>query len=433
MRDGGTRPRAPVSRCSLKGAVEWRSVISAATGAAMIAFVLAASSCRRADKSLIDAEVRDSAGIRIIESSGPEWGDGAGWVLSSEPSVTIGSADGDEHYLFSRITRGQFMPDGGFVLLDFGTMTLRRFSESGVFIWEAGSEGDGPGEFRDPQVLQVLKPDSILVFDTASRQLSVFGPGGDFVRSTPLRVPGILSPYIAAVATTPGRGVLALTSGSSPFTPEMGGLSFGIRRPPAYFLSFGPNGDFIDTVSALRGTEVSRTELGGGRGEVAAPPYGHITSYAVRDSNIAVGTGDHLEVQIRDLSGEVREFMRGTDPLVTRTDADVEAYRRWYLARLPEERRAARMFLLDAKIYPAEKAVYSLVRADPQGNLWLGGSGPDPLAPDAWTVFASNGHLLGEVDFPDAFRVLDIGSSAVLGVWTDSLGVQHPQVYAIER
>lgn len=324
------------------------------------------------------------------------------------------------------------MADGGFVLIDYGTKTLRRFSATGAFIWEAGREGDGPGEFRDPQILEVLKPDSLLVFDLSSRQLSVVGPGGDFVRAIPLRVPGILSPYIVAVTMTAGGGVLALTSGSSSITPELG-TAFGIRRPRAYFLSFGPNGDFIDTLAVLPGTEMSRTDLGGGRGEVAAPPYGHITSYAVRGSDIAVGTGDHLQVEIRDHAGEVREILRGPDPDITLTEADVETYRRWYLDRLPEERRAGRMFRLDAKIYPSEKAVYFHVLGDPQGNLWLGGGGPDRLTPDTWIVFSNDGRLLGEVDLPDAFRVLDVGSSTVLGVWTDSLGVQHPQVYAIEK
>jgi hypothetical protein len=412
--------------------ISQRSAVNPVAVGATIACILAASSCRSTDKPLVDHQLRDSAGIRIVESSGPEWRDGAGWALSSEPSVTIGSADGDEHYLFSRVTKGRLMPDGGFVLMDFGTMTLRRFSATGAFMWEAGREGDGPSEFRDPQVLQVLKPDSLLVFDTSSRQLSVISPSGDFVRSTPLRVPGILSPYIVAVAGTAEDGFVALTSGSSPITPGMG-TAFGMRRPRAYFLAFGPNGDFVDTLLVLPGTEMSRTDLGGGRGEVAAPPYGHITSYAVRGPDIAVGTGDHLQVEIRDHTGEVRDIMRGPDRDLTLTEADVETYRRWYLERLPEERRAGRMFLLDAKIYPSEKAVYFYVHGDPEGNLWLGGGGPDYLIPDTWTVFSSDGRLLGEVRFPDDFRVLDVGSSAILGVWTDSLGVQHPQVYPIEK
>lgn len=43
--------------------------------------------------------VRDSAGVRIVTSERPRWGAGAGWKVTPEPAVTIGTDDavgGDE-------------------------------------------------------------------------------------------------------------------------------------------------------------------------------------------------------------------------------------------------------------------------------------------------------------------------------------------------
>ena len=44
--------------------------------------------------------VTDSAGVRIVESSGPAWSAGAGWRLGTEPTLTIGAVTGDPNYLF---------------------------------------------------------------------------------------------------------------------------------------------------------------------------------------------------------------------------------------------------------------------------------------------------------------------------------------------
>ena len=38
--------------------------------------------------------MRDSAGIKIVESSGPAWGPGEAWRLSQEPVLTIGVEEG---------------------------------------------------------------------------------------------------------------------------------------------------------------------------------------------------------------------------------------------------------------------------------------------------------------------------------------------------
>lgn len=48
--------------------------------------------------------VRDSLGIEIVESAAPAWEDGRGWRLGADPEVVIGAAEGDERYLFDRIT-----------------------------------------------------------------------------------------------------------------------------------------------------------------------------------------------------------------------------------------------------------------------------------------------------------------------------------------
>ena len=48
-----------------------------------------------------------------------------------------------------------------------------------------------------------------------------------------------------------------------------------------------------------------------------------------------------------------------------------------------------------------------------------------------WSVYAEDGHLLGEVAMPSGFEVLRIGGAYVLGLWKDDLGVEYVQMYEL--
>lgn len=375
--------------------------------------------------------VHDSVGVTIVSNAAPAWADGEGWTLSPRPSLDIGGASSDPRYLFARVERGRILPGGDFVVINRGTNTLRRYSSQGALEWEAGGEGDGPSEFRAPNILQVRAPDTLLVFDTNHGRLSVFGPDGSFAGATPLRVPGAGMGFVSSLAFAADGSIVAFTSGSSPNTPEQG-LAPGIRRPWAPAFRFDDSGLFRDTMAVLPGTEVSVTDVGYGLA-VAIPPYAHITSYAVRGDDVVVGGGDHLEFEVWSPTGALSEKVRGPDPDLAVSDEDVAAYRQWYISRLPENQRAGAALVLDATVYPETKAVYSFVHSDPDGNVWLGAGGPSRYEPSSWIVFSDDGRLLGTVPFPERFRVLDFGSAAVLGVWRDEFDVEHVQLYAIEK
>src|SRR5262245_45739849 len=53
------------------------------------------------DESQAPANVRDSAGVRIVESLRPAWPRGKDWLLSRQPSLTIGDIEGEEHEVLS--------------------------------------------------------------------------------------------------------------------------------------------------------------------------------------------------------------------------------------------------------------------------------------------------------------------------------------------
>ncbi len=48
-------------------------------------------------------------------------------------------------------------------------------------------------------------------------------------------------------------------------------------------------------------------------------------------------------------------------------------------------------------------------------------------------VFSPNGELLGTIDLPVRFRLLDIGDDFILGVYRDDSDVEYVQLYALAR
>ena len=128
-----------------------------------------------------DAIVRDSAGIRIIESSTPVW-DGDGWSVSDTPSVVIGRREGDERYLFGLIGGGVVLGDGRIAVLDRLAGLIRVYSPEGTHIEDWGRTGEGPGEFAAAEGLFPYRGDSVLVSGSLARRFHIFDHAGRFGR-----------------------------------------------------------------------------------------------------------------------------------------------------------------------------------------------------------------------------------------------------------
>ncbi len=79
---------------------------------------------------------------------------GCGEVSPEAPSTsgeltildTIGVEFVDPNYTFNAIMGMEFLPDGGFAVLDRAMGNIRVFSPSGEFLRDISAPGSGPGE-----------------------------------------------------------------------------------------------------------------------------------------------------------------------------------------------------------------------------------------------------------------------------------------------
>lgn len=138
--------------------------------------------------------VRDSAGIRIVESSAPAW-DGDGWHLSDTPEVVIGRREGDERYLFGSIGGGLVLADGRIAVLDRLAEVIERVLSApypphlpsfewlhvdpGGNIW-AGQRRYGAGSDMDESFV-FAKDGRYLGVVEVPAKLSVLQIGSDFI------------------------------------------------------------------------------------------------------------------------------------------------------------------------------------------------------------------------------------------------------------
>ena len=175
---------------------------------ALVALVLTVSlGCSPRDAPGPTTSVRDSAGVTISENSGAEWTEATAWRLSAEPTLTIGAFDGAEEYLLFQANGARRLSNGDILIANGGTYELRFYDPSGTHVRSVGREGDGPGDFRSMGGVWRLGSDSIAVWDSGNRRLTVFDIDGELGRSFRL------DPFPEAWLPLRPRGILA---GNSP-------------------------------------------------------------------------------------------------------------------------------------------------------------------------------------------------------------------------
>ena len=114
----------------------------------LVILALLLGACGESPPSETPAGTRDSAGIRIVENAAPAAG--VAWRLSDEPLVEI-SGDGppeetalDPGSVYGD-SRGRIIVGEG---LTSGWHAILVHDSTGSFLFKAGGEGRGPGEFR---------------------------------------------------------------------------------------------------------------------------------------------------------------------------------------------------------------------------------------------------------------------------------------------
>ena len=395
-----------------------------------------------------DAIVRDSAGIRIIESSTPVW-DGDGWSVSDTPSVVIGRREGDERYLFGRIGGAVVLRDGRIAVLDRLAAVIRVYSPEGTHIEDWGRTGEGPGEFTAAEGLFPYRGDSVLVSGSLARRFHIFDHAGRFGRRA---APQMQLSQWYDLRDIVERGSIRVAFSCCEFrtplptgavllsTPEMiPNTGIGMKRSSVLVALVPDTGGVADSVGVFNGGRYLP-----GQGPGGLPSGFHFQpslDIVMGPEGYFVTEGDSYSIRDYDANGQLRRIIRLareprpiSDEVRAANENEIRDRILGFGDRLeggsPDEviERA-----LSAP-YPPHLPTFEWLHVDPEGNIWAGqrryGAGDDM---NEFFVFAGDGRYLGIVEVPAKLSVLQVGADFILGQFSDDLDVEYVHLYRIGK
>lgn len=382
------------------------------------------------------AVVRDSSGVRIVESAEPRWRAGDGWRVGSTPRLTIGDQGGDPSYELYQVTDALRLSDSRIVVANAGSAQLRLYSESGEHLLDIGRRGAGPGEFGWLNNAWLAPGDSVMVFDATQRRVSVFSPRGDFVRSFQ---PAVAQEHgIPSIAASFADGTLV--SIGAPGMPHPAALGFvtedmftagsGLIDGLTWTLSrYTPTGSYLNRIGEVR--EGARW-----RGpRIRHLPFSNGTPvYAAGEALLYLGNGSAFEVAARTSDGALAQILRwrGQPREVTRND--VARFRSAALERTRDENhRRDEERWLDEVPFPDQMPLYQGLLVDALGHLWVEQYRAPWEERPRWWIFDRDGYWLGEVETPAGFTPRQIGRDYLLALGRGEDDVEIVALFPLHR
>lgn len=377
-------------------------------------------------------EMRDSAGVVIVDHGPALPSPLEQWALDSAPILTIGGSGHDEDNLFTRVVFVGSLRQGEIAVADGSTNDIRVFDPEGKFLRRIGRLGGGPGEFRSLSSVSVTPSRSITVTDLALRRISVFSPDGELQRTLELRSPDGGSPGV----------VLA----------HFADASFLARRLVGYALdpAKAPSGLMRDTIELFllspdgSSTKILGRYLGDQKIRVMSPtrvaseraPFGLRTVMAAGDSGFYLSTQERFEIREYRQDGRLKRVIRRGVPLrAVDPGAKAEVRRQWDTRfakpkNLPPQVTELPKYLTFPDFYPS----HGEILLDRAGNLWVEDYRPFSAVDTIthWTVFSADGAIRARAQLPK-FEVTEIGVDRVIGVLHDTDGAPIVLVHRLSK
>lgn len=377
--------------------------------AAILALALFAPACGDGSGGAgpgLHAVIEDSAGIMIVSNTRPAPDSRLAWEIGPQPSLSIGSVEGAGPDALFRVADAVRLGDGRIVVANTGSNELKVFGPDGSHTGTWGRQGEGPGEFtrHGPTAVALWPGDSVVAADAASSpRLPLFDLEGNHGRDIAFDVSrgGIL-------------GVLPdgkiVSSVSEVFNRMAVFETRDLVRLETEWSVLEADGTLYASLGRFLYGEAYFSELWGGDMQ---HPFQRRATGTVWGNLVAVGVQDTYEIRAFAADGTlVRIVRRDWDP---RTPTEAE-----YPMPAPP---------IDS--YPA----FAQILSDRAGYLWVReyrvpGDGDGPIV---WTVFDPEGRVQGLVETPTGLNVFEIGADYLLGLVEDELGVEYVQVWGLSR
>lgn len=376
------------------------------------------------------ATVRDSAGVRIVENSAATWA--VPWRVAEQPSLTIGSVEGDPDHELDQVTGAVRFADGTIAVANAGRFQILFYNSAGDLTARAGGRGGGPGEFQNLEWIARFGADTLLALDVRSHRVSYFDSRGRLGRSVRMEPDARISlprpvGFFADGSLLATHGMYAL-GGDPPIR---------VIRDSEPLFRYDTDGRTATLAGSFPGREriIVPTAPAGGRLERRARPFGRETVFATSGNRFYVADNASYEIRVYSPDGRLVEIIRKEHAPLALADADITTFQDSVLADANESRRRQMRVLFERQPQPPETlpAYAPDIHIDSEGNLWILGSTLPGDRRSRWSVFSAEGRFLGMLDLSPGLKVLDIGSDYILGLRRNELDVEFVELYELRR
>jgi hypothetical protein len=376
------------------------------------------------------AVVSDSAGIRLVVNTGRGWREEDAWRLESV--LQVGELDGPP--AFGRIAAVTPRSEGGVYVLDAQSGLVSSFDESGAPVAQFGGEGDGPGEFRNPNYVTEMADGRLAVAESFPPRLHWFSADRQFERMTRLEDGAVENGTRAAAVFA----IWSVTDAGEPYAQISVFPMTGAKETLNYVLRFS-----ADPASQAPPDTVTRwtTDFELRLADSEVPMFEPRHTWVLgRDGALYLSPGSPYEIRVFTGAGILSRIVRRRVPAVPVTDEvkDIAlAELRKSMERGGAPAEMVDRFVANAAFEDVLPSVQRVWVSEPDGRLWVGVyDGARFLGvdrPGAWDIFAPDGTYLGRLPVPEGFRLTAVTTDAVYGVWENELKVPFARQYRVVR
>lgn len=306
---------------------------------------------------------------------------------------------------------------------------------AGQFVTSFGRRGEGPGELSQPVAVGFVDPDSVFVFDAGPGRLNVFSTRGKLLRTEVVPTGdqfGQGSDVRFGAAGTMYR--LGWEKYQASLLTALGPRTAGAVRGTNSLQRWSEAEHAWTGLADVPGLEVYAARSGaGGGGSLRDVPYPARVLWSTTRNGLWYADNETYTLVRLSADGERRCELRvrHANPPVTETER-AAYYDATDLAGDPRfEERLASIRQTRASIpVPATKPSMDALVVSGEGNLWVrvpsadGRTAPHP-GRATWQVFTPAGRPIGAGTLPAGLHPVVIRHDEVIGVLTDSLGVQR--------
>lgn len=398
---------------------------------AIVAGLVIIGACGQDARTTDAVVVRDSAGVKIVESSAPTWNAGEEWTISPHPIVEFGAEEG-----LYRIVAGFRAADGRIILAQAGTLEILIFTKDGELLQRIGGAGGGPGEFRDLSRVRRMRGDSLIVFDLLNARITTMDEHGrvGHTHGTPSLPTGVA----ALLEDVFGDGSLLATPAGGPPAGRR------LERRERSLWRVEREGELALPLAEFPEQEMYFFERMPRPIAFRQPFFGNSAYYVAGRDRLHWGKTDTYQIHTIGLDGNTKSLIRRAVEQRSYGPHDVTALIEKTVSNHGNQqaRPALRAVLAELPTsgtvpawgWPDFGGRYGpALQLDDEGNLWVAEYYMPGEDRNARSVFDPSGTWLGMLELPLNFSPLHIGSDFVLGIWRDKLDVEHVRLYALRK